>query len=75
MKSKSSSARDKGKVCENQFTGEDDIFGFMQSTLYSIFYANNEKLEIHPKKETQVNILTQRSQTQEGDRGEEDTFS
>ena len=40
-----------------------------------MMYADDEKLEIHPEEETQVNISTQRSQTQEGDRGEEDTFS
>ena len=48
---------------------EDNIFGSMQLSPYSMVYANDEKLEIYPEKEMQVNILTQRSQTQRGDRG------
>ena len=38
-----------------------------------MMYADNEKLEIHLEKDAQVKILTQRSQNQEDDRGEEDT--
>jgi len=34
---------------------------------------DNDELEIHHEEEEQVNILTQRSETQAGDRGEEDT--
>ena len=42
----------------------------MQSTLYSIMYANDEELETHREEEAQINISTQKSQTQEGDKGE-----
>ena len=47
----------------------------MQSTPYSMIHADDEKLEIHSEEDVQVNIQTQRCQTQKGDRGGEDTDS
>ena len=35
---------------------------------------DTDELEIHPEEEAQVNIPTQRSETQVGDRDEEDTL-
>ena len=40
-----------GQVGEKQFAGGDDIFSYMQSTSYSMMYANDEELEIHSEEE------------------------
>jgi len=64
-------ARGKGKVGENQFAGRDNIFGYLQST--KMMYGADNELELYLEEEAQVNILIQRSKTQAGDRGEEDT--
>ena len=60
-------ARSQGKVDENQFTNEDDFFGYLQSA-EMMYGANDDELEIHPEEEAQVNISTQRSETQVGDK-------
>ena len=38
-----------------------------------MYDADDDELEIHSEDETQVNIPTQMSETQAGDRGEEDS--
>ena len=73
MASKSLSAREKGKVDENQFTGRDDIFVYLRSTPNSIMYdADDDELEINSKEEARVNISILRSETQADNRGEKD---
>jgi len=72
MASESSSAKGKSKVGENQFVVGNNIFSFLQ--LMEMNYdLDNDELEIHLKKEAQVNIPTQRSKTQARDKSEEDT--
>ena len=65
-------AKRNDKVGENQFADENDIFSFLQSAEMNYGFHNDE-LEIHLKKEAQVYIPAQRSETQDGDRGEEYT--
>ena len=72
MASESSSAKGKSNVSENQFVAGNNFFSFLQSMEIN-YDLNNDELEIHPKKEAQVNILTQRSKTQARNKSEEDT--
>ena len=68
MASESPSAKGKNKVGESQPAGN-DIFSFLYSSEMNYDFDTDE-LEIHPDEEAQVNISTQRSETQAGDRGE-----
>jgi len=72
MASGSSLVKGKSKVGENQFVAWNDIFSFLQ--LAEMNYSlDKDELKIHPEKDAQVNIPTQMSETQTGDRDEEVT--
>ena len=65
------SKQGKSKVGESQPAGN-DIFSFLQSSEIN-YGLDTDELEIHPEEEAQVNIPTQRSESQTGNRGEEET--